>query len=67
MLEEVNFTRFDLDNSRWRDIIASCGKKTCDSFGRAFFEAARQAKETGDNSHYQVYLLLQHLFEAAQH
>lgn len=58
MLEEVNFTRDDIASSRWRDIIASCDKKTCDSFGRAFFEATRRAKETGDNSHYQVYLLL---------
>jgi len=58
MLEELNFTRDDLASSRWRNIIASCDKKTCASFDRAFFEAARQAKETGDYSHYQVYLLL---------
>lgn len=58
MLEEVNFTRDDLASSRWRALITSCDKKSCDSFGRAFFEAAKQAKETGDNSLYQVYLLL---------
>lgn len=58
MLEEINFTREDLVHSRWRDIISSCEKKTCDSFGRAFFDAAKRAKEEGDNSLYQVYLLL---------
>jgi hypothetical protein len=58
MLEELNFTVDDFKRSTWREIIAGCDKKLCQSFATAFFNAAKQAKEDGKNSLYQVYLLL---------
>jgi len=58
MLEELNFTVDDFKRSKWREIIAGCDKELCQSFATAFFNAAKQAKEEGNNSLYQVYLLL---------
>jgi hypothetical protein len=58
MLEEMNFTLDDFKHSKWREIIAGCDKELCQSFATAFFNAAKQAKEEGNNSLYQVYLLL---------
>lgn len=58
MVEELNFTVDDFKHSQWREIIAGCDKELCQSFATAFFSAAKQAKEEGNNSLYQVYLLL---------
>jgi len=58
MLEEMNFSRDDFVRSNWREIIATAERKTADSYGRIFYQAAVQNKNAGDIALYHVFLLL---------
>jgi hypothetical protein len=58
MLDEIAFSRDDFIHSNWREIIAAADTRTCESYGRLFSEAARQYRDAGDTTRYQIFLLL---------
>lgn len=58
MLEEMNFSRDDFIRSNWREKIASAERKTAESYGRVFYQAALENKESGNTALHHVFLLL---------
>jgi len=58
MLEEMSFSRDDFVHSNWRDVIAKAEKRTCVSYSDLFIEASKKAREDGDVTRAQIFVLL---------
>lgn len=58
MLESINFSLEDFKNSLWEEVVDSCDIKICNNFGFVFALEAKKAKESGNTSLYEVFLLL---------